>query len=45
MAFTAAATKATAGAGAQGPSGDASRLGNDWRTRIPQGLAAGRGVA
>ncbi len=40
LAFTAAAGKATGGAGAQGPSGDASRLGDDWRTRIPQDLAA-----
>ncbi len=40
LAFTAAAAKATGGAGSQGPSGDASRLGDDWRTRIPQDLAA-----
>lgn len=40
IAFTAAATKATGGAGSQGPSGDASRLGDDWRTRIPRDLAA-----
>jgi uncharacterized protein (TIGR03086 family) len=40
LAFTAAATKATDGAGSQGPSGDASRLGADWRTRIPRDLAA-----
>ena len=41
LAFTAAATK-TAGdaASSQGPSGDASRLGDDWRTRIPRDLAA-----
>jgi uncharacterized protein (TIGR03086 family) len=39
LAFTAAATKATAGTG-QGPSGDASRLGYEWRTRIPRDLAA-----
>lgn len=39
LAFTAAATKATADTG-QGPSGDASRLGDDWRTRIPGDLAA-----
>ena len=38
LAFKAAATKATGGAGAQGPSGDASRLGADWRTRIPRDL-------
>jgi uncharacterized protein (TIGR03086 family) len=37
LAFTAAATK-TAIEGA--PSADASRLGQDWRTRIPQRLAA-----
>ncbi|MDQ3944748.1 MAG: TIGR03086 family metal-binding protein [Actinomycetota bacterium] len=40
LAFTAAATKATGGPGPQGPSGDASRLGEDWRTRIPHDLAA-----
>jgi uncharacterized protein (TIGR03086 family) len=40
LAFTAAARKATAGTGSQGPSGDASRLGDDWRTRIPRHLAA-----
>ena len=40
LAFTAAATKATGGATARGPSGDASRLGPDWRTRIPRDLAA-----
>ena len=40
QAFTAAATKTTGGdATQQGPSGDASRLGNDWRTRIPDDLA------
>jgi len=39
LAFTAAATKKTGGTGSQGPSGDASRLGRDWRTRIPQDLA------
>ena len=40
LAFTAAATKATGDASSQGPSGDASRLGDDWRTRIPRDLAA-----
>ena len=35
LAFTAAARKAPA---AGGPSGDASRLGDDWRTRIPADL-------
>lgn len=39
LAFTAAATKAGAGgAGAQGPSGDASRLAGDWRASIPRRL-------
>jgi uncharacterized protein (TIGR03086 family) len=42
LAFTMAATKAnlTDDAGSQAPSGDASRLGPDWRTRIPADLAA-----
>ena len=40
LAFTAAATKATDDASSQGPSGDATRLGDDWRTRIPRDLAA-----
>jgi uncharacterized protein (TIGR03086 family) len=40
LAFTAAATKTFGDASAQGPSGDASRLGDDWRTRIPRDLAA-----
>jgi uncharacterized protein (TIGR03086 family) len=40
LAFTAAATKATGDTGSQQPSGDASRLGDDWRTRIPRDLAA-----
>jgi uncharacterized protein (TIGR03086 family) len=40
MAFTAAAAKQGGGAGAQGPSADASRLGADWRDRIPIRLAA-----
>jgi uncharacterized protein (TIGR03086 family) len=39
LAFTAAATKATGAASAQGPAGDASRLPEDWRTRIPEDLA------
>ena len=39
-AFTAAATKKTADTGSEGPSGDASRLGDDWRTRIPRDLPA-----
>ncbi|MGH9060444.1 MAG: TIGR03086 family metal-binding protein [Acidimicrobiales bacterium] len=39
LAFTAAATKTTLGAAGQPPAGDASRLGADWRTRIPQRLA------
>jgi uncharacterized protein (TIGR03086 family) len=40
LAFTAAATKASGDASAQGPSGDAARLADDWRTRIPRDLAA-----
>jgi uncharacterized protein (TIGR03086 family) len=40
LAFTAAATKATGAGGPPGPSGDVSRLGDDWRTRIPRDLAA-----
>lgn len=40
LAFTAAATKTFGDASAQRPSGDASRLGDDWRTRIPRDLAA-----
>lgn len=40
LAFTAAATKDTADFSSQRASGDASRLGNDWRTRIPRDLAA-----
>jgi uncharacterized protein (TIGR03086 family) len=39
LAFTGAATKDTGDATAQTPSGDASRLGDDWRTRIPRDLA------
>lgn len=38
IAFTAAATKTGGDLGAQGPAGDASRLGDDWRTRIPHDL-------
>ena len=38
LAFTAAATKDNTGTGSQGPSGDAARLGADWRTRIPRDL-------
>jgi uncharacterized protein (TIGR03086 family) len=38
LAFTAAATKAVGGDSPQGPSGQASRLGDDWRTRIPRDL-------
>lgn len=37
-AFTAAATKAGGDFAAQGPSGDAARLTDDWRTRIPEDL-------
>jgi uncharacterized protein (TIGR03086 family) len=40
LAFTAAASKATIEGAASGPSGDASRLGDDWRTRIPRDLTA-----
>jgi uncharacterized protein (TIGR03086 family) len=40
LAFTAAATKDTADTGDQGPSGDASRLGDGWRARIARDLAA-----
>jgi uncharacterized protein (TIGR03086 family) len=39
MAFTGAATKHTGPASGQGPSGDASRLGADWRSRIPRDLS------
>ena len=38
LAFTAAAIKAVGGDDTQGPSGQASRLGDDWRTRIPRDL-------
>jgi len=40
VAFTGAARKETGDATSQGPSGDASRLGDDWRERIPRDLAA-----
>jgi uncharacterized protein (TIGR03086 family) len=40
IAFTGAAVKDTGDATAQGPSGDASRLTDDWRTRIPRDLNA-----
>jgi uncharacterized protein (TIGR03086 family) len=43
LAFEAAARKDTSAAAAEGPSGDASRLGKDWRDRIQdrlEGLAA-----
>jgi uncharacterized protein (TIGR03086 family) len=39
-AFTGAALKDTGDATSQGPSGDASRLSDDWRARIPRDLAA-----
>ena len=38
-AFTAAAAKDFGDATSQGPSGDASRLTDDWRSRIPRDLA------
>jgi uncharacterized protein (TIGR03086 family) len=38
LAFTGAAVKDKGDATASGPSGDASRLGDDWRTRIPRDL-------
>jgi uncharacterized protein (TIGR03086 family) len=40
LAFTAAATKSPIEGGAQGPSGDASRLEVGWRQRIPNDLDA-----
>jgi uncharacterized protein (TIGR03086 family) len=40
LAFTAAAKKDTSGMTSGRASGDASRLGDDWRTRIPLDLAA-----
>jgi uncharacterized protein (TIGR03086 family) len=39
-AFTGAAVKDTGDATSQGPSGDASRLSDEWRARIPRDLAA-----
>ena len=38
LAFTAAATKERLEGSTEGGSGDASRLGDDWRTRIPAAL-------
>jgi uncharacterized protein (TIGR03086 family) len=40
LAFTAAANKDSGGYVDQTPSGNASRLGEDWRVRIPRDLAA-----
>jgi uncharacterized protein (TIGR03086 family) len=40
LAFTGAARKETGDATSQGPSGDASRLGDDWQERIPRDVAA-----
>ncbi len=40
LAFTAAAEKDSGADASQGPSGDAPRLGDDWRTRIPRDLQA-----
>jgi uncharacterized protein (TIGR03086 family) len=40
IAFTAAARKTPLAGGSQAPSGDASRLGDDWRTRIPGDLGS-----
>src|SRR5215218_3500236 len=40
LAFRGAAVKDQGDATSHGPSGDASRLGGDWRTRIPRELAA-----
>ena len=40
FAFRAAATKDLTGVSGQGPSGDASRLADDWRARIPDDLLA-----
>lgn len=40
LAFTAAAMKDSGKYGGQGPSGDASRLGDGWRERIPRDLKA-----
>jgi uncharacterized protein (TIGR03086 family) len=40
IAFTGAAKKETGESTSKSPSGDASRLGDDWRERIPRQLAA-----
>ncbi len=40
LAFTGAAVKDTGDVTSQGPSGDASRLSDDWRTHIPRDLVA-----
>ncbi|MFL6241612.1 MAG: TIGR03086 family metal-binding protein [Acidimicrobiia bacterium] len=40
LAFTGAAVKDTGDVTSQAPSGDASRLGDDWQTRIPRDLVA-----
>jgi len=40
IAFTDAAKKTPPAGGSSGGSGDASRLGEDWRTRIPQDLGS-----
>jgi uncharacterized protein (TIGR03086 family) len=40
LAFTGAAVKDMGDVTASGPSGDASRLGDDWRTRIPRDLTS-----
>lgn len=40
LAFTGAARKDIGEVTSQGPSADASRLGDDWRTRIPRDLVA-----
>ena len=40
FAFTAAATKQTEEIGSQPPTADASRLADDWRTKIPRDLDA-----
>jgi uncharacterized protein (TIGR03086 family) len=39
LGFTSAASKTADGPATQSPLGDASRLGSDWRTRIPEHLA------
>jgi uncharacterized protein (TIGR03086 family) len=40
LAFTGAAAKDSGEATSRGPSGDAARLGDDWRSRLPRDLAA-----